>query len=221
VFSHRSAAWLWRLLPAATGRVELTVAGRDSRSRPGIRVHRVRDLDRREIRKLGGIPITSPARTIFDLAAAVTPRELARALAEAYARRLVRRSELASLLARRPSRPGTRALRALLDDGPPALTRSQAEERLLALIRAAELPSPEANVRIGRHEVDFLWRDKRLALEVDGFAFHSSRAAFERDRRRDAELGTRGYRVTRVTWRQIVDEPEALVARLAASLAVG
>jgi very-short-patch-repair endonuclease len=221
VVSHRSAAWLWRLLPAAKGDVEVTVAGRDCRSRPGIRVHRIRHLDRRETRKLGGIPITSPARTILDLAAVVRRRELERAMAEAYARPLARRSELTSLLARRSSRPGTRALRALLDDGTPALTRSEAEERLLALIRSAELPAPETNIRIGRHEVDLVWRDQRLIVEVDGFRFHSSRSAFERDRRRDAELGTLGFRVMRVTWRQIVDEPEALIARLATALAVG
>jgi very-short-patch-repair endonuclease len=220
VVSHRSAAGLWRLLPAAKGDVEVTVAGRDCRSRPGIRVHRVSALDPRDIRKLGGTPITSPARTILDLAAVVRPRELEQTLAEAYARRLARRSELVSLLARRLSRPGTRALRALLDDGTPALTRSQAEERLLALIRAAELPAPETNIRIRRHEVDFLWREQRLVVEVDGFAFHSSRSAFERDRRRDAELGTLGFRVMRVTWRQIVNGPEALIARLAKALAV-
>ena len=105
--------------------------------------------------------------------------------------------------------------------GTPALTRSEAEERLLTLIRSAELPAPETNIRIGRHEVDLVWRDQRLIVEVDGFRFHSSRSAFERDRRRDAELGTLGFRVMRVTWRQIVDEPQALIARLATALAVG
>ena len=200
----------------------MTVPGRNPGRKPGIRVHRVRDLDRGDVRKLGGIPVTSAARTILDLAAVVSRRELERAMAEAYARRLARRRELASLLARRSSRPGARALKTLLDDaGAPALTRSEAEDRLLALIRAAEFPAPEVNVRIGRHEVDFLWRDQRLVVEVDGFAFHSSRAAFERDRRRDAELGTLGFRVMRVTWRQIVDEPQALIARLATALAVG
>jgi very-short-patch-repair endonuclease len=219
--SHLSAAGLWRLLPGREGDVDVTVPGRNPGRKPGIRVHRVSALDPRDIRKLGEIAITSPARTILDLAAVVRARELEQALAEAYARRLARRSELVSLLARRSSRPGARALRALLDDGTPALTRSQAEERLLALIRAAELPAPETNIRIGRHEVDFLWREQRLVVEVDGFAFHSSRSAFERDRRRDAELGMLGFRVTRITWRQIVNEPEALVARLAAALAVG
>jgi very-short-patch-repair endonuclease len=133
---------------------------------------------------------------------------------------LARRSEFVSLLARRSSRPGTHALRALLDDGTPALTRSQAEERLLALIRAAELPAPETNIRIDRHEVDFLWREQRLIVEVDGFRFHSSRSAFERDRQRDTELSSQGFRVIRITWRQIVDRPEALIARLAKALAV-
>jgi very-short-patch-repair endonuclease len=221
VLSHLSAAGLWRLLPGREGDVDVTVPGRNPGRRRGIRVHRVNALDRRDVRKLGGIPITSPARTIFDVAAVVRRRELEQALAEAYARRLARRSDFVSLLARRSSLPGTRALRALLDDATPALTRSQAEERLLALIRTAELPAPEINVRIGRHEVDFMWRDQRLIVEVNGFRFHSSRSAFEHDRRRDAELISQGFRVIRITWRQIFDRPEALTARLAKALVVG
>ena len=110
-------------------------------------------------------------------------------------------------------------LRVLLDrrEGP-ALTRSEAEGRLLALVRAARLSRPELNVRVAGHEVDFLWREVGLVVEVDGFAFHSSREAFERDRLRDAELQAHGFTVMRVTWRQLVDTPEALVARLAAVL---
>ena len=100
----------------------------------------------------------------------------------------------------------------------PALTRSEAEERLLALVRAAGLPPTETNSRVGHHEVDFLWRAARLVVEVDGYAFHASRASFERDRLRDAELQAVGLRVMRVTWRQIVDEPLALVSRLAQAL---
>jgi very-short-patch-repair endonuclease len=73
-------------------------------------------------------------------------------------------------------------------------------------------------VRVGRYEVDLLWRESSLIVEVDGYAYHSSRAAFERDRARDAELQAAGWRVLRVTWRQIVEEPEAVVARLAALL---
>jgi len=220
VVSHRSAAGLWRLLPDPAGDIDITLAGRHCGVKQGMRIHRVDALDRRDVRRLGGIPVTSPARTILDLATAVPLRDLERALAEAQARRLVRRNDLLSLLARRSGRPGVRVLRALMDDDAvPALTRSEAEDRLLALIRAAELPAPEVNVQVGRYEVDFLWREQRLVVEVDGFRFHSSRAAFERDRLRDAGLAGMGFRVFRTTWRQIVQGPEALVARIAAALA--
>ena len=73
-------------------------------------------------------------------------------------------------------------------------------------------------MRIGRYEVDFFWPEHDLIVEIDGYAFHSSRGAFERDRRRDAELGARGLRVMRVTWRRLADESEALVANLALAL---
>jgi hypothetical protein len=219
VVSHRSAAGLWRLLPEPTGDPDVTVPGRDCRRERGIRVHLVAALDRRDVRTVRGIPVTTPARTLLDLAAVVTTRELERAVADAQTRRLVRRSDLLALLARVGSRPGVPALRSLLDSEiAPALPRSEAEERFLALIGRAELPTPEVNVRIGGHEVDFLWRHQGLVVEVDGFRFHSSRAAFERDRLRDAQLGAAGLRVLRVTWRQIVDRPEALVARIATAL---
>jgi very-short-patch-repair endonuclease len=219
VVSHRAAAGLWRLLPRAPGEIDVTVPGRDRGRTYGIRAHRVVALEGRDVRQLEGIPVTAPARTIVDLAAVVAPRELEQAFAEAHARRLARRDELVSVLARRSGRPGTKALRALLDDDArPAITRSEAEERLLVLIRASELPHPEVNVRVGYHEVDFLWRSQRLVVEVDGFRFHSSRAAFERDRLRDAELAAMGFRVVRVTWRQLVNRPEAVVTRIATAL---
>ena len=91
---------------------------------------------------------------------------------------------------------------------------------MLALLRAAELPAPQVNVRLGRYEVDFLWPGERLVVEVDGYAYHSNRRAFERDRERDATLAAAGYTVLRVTWRQLVSAPEAVVARVAMALAV-
>jgi very-short-patch-repair endonuclease len=223
VVSHRSAARLWALVsyPALDREIEVTVADRNPGAKPGIRVHRVRRLDRRDVRSCDGIPITTPARTLLDLAGQIPPRGLEQALAEAQRRRLVRRRDLRELIGRNPSRRGAPALRALVEAvAAPALTRSQAEERLLALVRAAALPSPDVNARIGGHEVDFLWRAQCLIVEVDGFAFHSSRTAFERDRLRDAELGAQGYRVMRVTWRQIVDAPEAMLVRITTALAI-
>jgi very-short-patch-repair endonuclease len=195
------------------------VPGRDPGRKPGIRIHRVKSLDARETRTRFNIPVTSPARTLLDLAA-THPAHVEQALGEAYAKRLATAKELLSLLDRHPRHRGTRALRALVEaDRAPARLRSEAEARLLALIRKAGLPEPEVNVREGPYVLDFLWRAHRLVVEVDGFAFHSSRAAFERDRCRDADLVARGLRVIRVTWRQIIDEPEAILVRLAQALA--
>ena len=98
------------------------------------------------------------------------------------------------------------------------MTRSEAERTLVELIRRAGLPRPQTNTRIGRYEVDAAWPEERVALEVDGFAYHSTREAFERDRRKTADLAAAGWRVSRVTWRQLVDEREAVVARLARTL---
>ena len=216
--SHRSAANLWSLTPHLPNRfiTEVTVVARDPRPR-GIRVHSVRSLDATETTTLENIPITTPARTLFDLALRLNPRQLERALAEGIRRNTVRPSALTPLLARYPSRSGAPALRRLLATDP-AFTRSEAEERLLTLIREAGLPPPEANSPLGPYEIDFLWRRARLAVEIDGWTFHGDRAAFETDRRRDADLVSWGYRVIRVTWRQLSDAPGAVIARLASAL---
>lgn len=146
-------------------------------------------------------------------------RDLERALDEALVRRLIDRRRLLAALARAPGRHGAAPLRALLRrDGGPTLTRSEAEERVLYLVRTAGLPRPEVNRRVEGHEVDLYWRHERLVVEIDGWRYHSSHTAFERDRRRDADLGAAGLRVMRVTWRQIVDEREALVAHLVRAL---
>ncbi len=147
-------------------------------------------------------------------------RELERAVAEAFARRLVGRSRLLTFLDRHGGRPGAARLRALIDAAPgPALTRSEAEEGLLALTRKARMNAPATNASVAGHEVDFLWRAERLVVEVDGRRYHASSRRFESDRRRDADLLAAGVRVMRVTWHQILNEPEALLVRLAQALA--
>ncbi len=219
VISHRSAAGLWRLSPAPDDQVDITVVGRARTRRASLRIHRARRLDPQDVTKRRQLPITAVPRTLLDLAEVVGDRELERALDEAQTQRLASRDQLLAMLRRTPGRRGAAPLGALLDrEGGPALTRSQAEERLLALVRNARLPSPEVNVRVGGHEVDFLWRSEGLVVEVDGFRFHSTRAAFERDRLRDAELLLIGFHVIRVTWRQLLQEPEAVVARIAQAL---
>ena len=221
VLSHATAARHWRLIAAAPDApIVITIVGRHAGNHPGVRVHRVRSLARKDVRTLDGLRLTSPARTLFDLAAEARPSTVERALADAFARNLVKERDIEDQLERSPGRAGTPALRAAAGlDGGPALTRSEAERRFLALIRAAELPMPRTNVRIGPYEVDFLWPDHRLVVEVDGFAFHSHHRAFERDRERDADLAATGHLVIRVTWRQLSSEPAVVTARIAAALA--
>lgn len=161
-----------------------------------------------------------PAYTLLDLAEAVGERELERAFDEALVQRLVRLSEIAELVQRTKGRVGGPLLAALLErEGGPTRTRSEAEERFLALIRRAQLPEPEVNVRIHGYEVDFYWRSRGLVVEIDGFRFHSTRRAFEHDRRKDATLRAAGLAAMRVTWNQMDREPYAVVARLAQALA--
>jgi len=220
--SHDSAAAIWGFRPSVDGPIHITLPSHVCRTRPGICLHRARYLEPEDVRHREGLPLTAPARTLIDIAAVLSAHELQRAYEEAQIQRLVRASELRSALRRIGRRPGFAALRALLQsDLKPALTRSKAERRLLELLRAADIAPSAVNERIGRHEVDFLWRDQRLIVEVDGFAYHANRGAFERDRLRDAELQANDYRVMRVTWHQIDQRPEAVIARVAQALALG
>lgn len=215
--SHQAALAVWGVHGEIGAAMHITVAGRQRGRIPGVTVHRSASLDRPDVRWRAGIPLTAPARSLLDAAATLERAALARAVDEARVRRLVNDRQLADVLERHPRRRGMAVLRELLASEP-VLTRSDAEQRLLALLRAAGIPPDETNARIGRYEVDFLWRSERLIVELDGFAYHSSRAAFERDRARDAELLAAGHRVIRVTWRQLVHEPEAIIARVAQAL---
>jgi very-short-patch-repair endonuclease len=179
-----------------------------------VRVHR-RELAPDDWLVRDGLRLTTPARTIADLSSSVPAVALQRLIEDAQLARLATRAQLEAY---GRGRPALRAALAAHDE--PRLTRSEAERRLLELVRAAGLPAPRTNVRIQGMEVDMLWPAERLVVEVDGYEHHGPRPAFERDRRRDGRLLAAGYRVLRVTWRQIVDEPERVIAVLAASLAV-
>jgi very-short-patch-repair endonuclease len=222
VLSHASAAAAWGLATHAGDVVHVTVIGRNPRPRPDLQIHRVLRLDPRDVRLRQRLPVTAPARTLIDLAAGVAgDATLERALAEARIARLVSDAELAAAIERAPGRPGAATVRRILElERGHAPTRSEAERRFVALIDAAKLPAPACNVRVEELEVDFLWPAKKLVVEVDGHVFHSHRAAFERDRARDQALVASGHRVIRVTWRQLVDEPLVLVARIAQALCV-
>lgn len=222
VLSDDMAAYAWDLLDRAPGRTTITVAGRHHRSQPELRVRRVARLSQHDVRLRHGLPVTAPARTILDCAAAFDDACVAALLARARLARLVSDRELGGALQREPTRPGAARLRRVLaTDAGAKITRSEAERRFLRLVADAELPRPEVNVQLGELEVDFLWRPERLVVEVDGWRHHSGRATWEHDRWRDQRLTALGLRVMRVTWRQLTQTPMAVAVRLAQALGSG
>jgi predicted transcriptional regulator of viral defense system len=204
----------------------LDVTGTAPRRVPGLRVHRVLTLCDDEVTTLHGIPVTSPARTVLDIAGVGTWREIEQALAAAERVDAGCRAGVDELLRRRPCHAGSALLRELLrllhaSGRPPLYLRSRAEELALRLCSSARLPAPLANVRIAGCEVDFCWSGQRVILEVDGYAFHGSTAAFHRDRERDRALAAAGYHVLRFTWRQLTTDRDACLAALCTALTRG
>ena len=220
VISHESAAAVW--CPGrfeAPREVTVTVVGRKIRPK-GIRVHRTARLDPIDTRDRDGLHVTSPARTVLDLAAAEHP-SLEAFYGELLARRVLREPQLTAALDRAGPRRGAVLVRSLIAANQRGFTRSKGERILRRLCRTAKLPEPLSNVKVAGYEVDFVWPAERLVIEVDGFQFHGHRVAFEWDRRKDQILLTAGYRVVRLTWRQLVDEPLTVLAVIAAALATG
>jgi very-short-patch-repair endonuclease len=218
VLSHRTAASVWELMEAREP-LEITTIGSEIRSRRGLTVHRMGSLSRTDVRGCRKLPVTSPARTLLDLAGVLDIHELEAAYAFALRRELTSPTDIAKAIARAPQSRGVANLRELTRYGAtPTLTRSEYERRFLRLIRAADLPRPLVNAMAEGHEVDYLWPAHKLAVEFDGFGFHGDRRAFERDRLRDQRLTAAGYRVMRVTARQLDLTPEAVIARLATAL---
>ena len=211
VLSHRSAAALWGIRPTARRRVEVTTAKR-LHPRKDLHPH-CAVLPPDEITTHEGIPVTTPARTLLDLAAVVPRNQLDRALNEAEIRRLQGPAEL---LDRHPAARGTKALRTLLLDARRS-HRAPSEAEFLDFVRAHDLPLPETNVIVEGYEADALWRGAKLIVELDGFATHGTRRAFVRDRRRDLTLTARGWRSVRVTDDQLA-RPADLAAELLSSL---
>jgi hypothetical protein len=169
-------------------------------------VHRSRTLDHAaDVLRHQGLPVTSPTRTLLDLADVLTPHRLERACHRAEHLRAL---DAAALLTPSPGRRSialTYALEGLARRGP-EITRTELEERFLALTAEHGLPRPQVNVRVCGYEVDFLWPAERLVVETDGRATHLTPTAFESDRRRDALLQVAGYRVVRFTYAQVAWE---------------
>jgi very-short-patch-repair endonuclease len=197
VLSHRTAAALWGMRPQSSGPIEVTVPGTGGRGRrAGLLIHRSTCLDPSTTARINDIPVTTPARTISDLRRILPPDQLHAA---------IRRAEVLRLDV--GVQPGYA----------PDLARSELERMVLRTCRRHRLPMPEVNARVGRYWVDFLWRDRGLIVETDGFRHHGTRAAFESDRERDIRLKLMGFTVVRFTHRQ-VSNAGAFAATLASLL---
>lgn len=211
--SHASAAALWGLLRPISGPIDVSVPHHSGRARRrGVRIHRCSALLASEgatcsryargnrlslVTVRHRIPVTSVQRTVDDLRGMVAPW---------LVRRARRQAELMGV--RLVGAEGRR-------------TRSELEDKFLRLCRSHGLPLPETNATVGRWEVDFLWRDERVVVETDSFAYHRGSVAFEDDHARDLDLRGAGFTVLRFTERQLEEEPERVVANVARALALG
>jgi len=188
--SHRTAAYLWKLIPSLPPFVDVTLTDRVPRRRPGLHVHQAQRLDTTIHHQL---PTTTPLQTIAQL----PPHERDRARAEALVLKLIPRSA----------------------DDHAEPTRSELERALLPVLEKARLPRPVAGAEILGYTVDFYWPDHNLVVETDGWGTHGHRRAFESDRARDATLQAHGYTVVRFTWRQVLHETLLVTVRIAQLLA--
>lgn len=221
VVGHRTAAAVWG---AWRGPVQTEVIVSPSSGRPhrdGIVVHRSM-LAPADVTTRAGLRVTTPLRTLLDVAAVVDDRRLAHVFEELQVRHGLAPLDVAVAVLARPRRRGNAQLRRVLDGAvDPAAVRSVLELRFLRLCAAYGIPRPLVNVPLGRWTPDFRWEDARLVVETDGVRFHRTAAKRRRDRVKDAALRAAGYRVLRLTWADVVGDPEATAARVRAALADG
>jgi predicted transcriptional regulator of viral defense system len=219
VASHRDAAWLHGLRPGNHRRADVTATRRGVGSSDRIAVHRTTALHADDVTEIDGIPVTSIARTLVDLAAVVPRDHLAKALSEAERLLLLDMRALDRAIERTRHRtgPGHARLRAVLADHAAhgvEHDRSKLERRFAALVRDAGLPRPRLNHWIEGVEVDAVWPRERVAVELDSWTFHRHRRAFQRDREKGNILTAAGWTVLRFTYRDVTERPREVAAQL-------
>jgi uncharacterized protein DUF559/putative AbiEi antitoxin of type IV toxin-antitoxin system len=216
VLSHRDAAALWGIRGTARAKIDVTAPGRTRSGLPGIDLHLVRRLAAEDRTIHERVPVTTVARTLFDLAEVLPPPALEGAFDEANSRDLFDLKALEGVMRRNPGRRAHRPLRALIPrlSETPQITRSVLERCFLHLCREAGIPMPTMNAWIAGYEVDALWAGRRLVVELDGFAFHRTRSAFERDRVKAEALQLAGFTVLRFTYRRLLDDPGGVIRTL-------
>ncbi|MFL5891343.1 MAG: DUF559 domain-containing protein [Solirubrobacterales bacterium] len=219
VLSHFSAATLWEFVDWDGRHPEVTVRRVGARRREGIRIHRTNELERRDVMRHKGIPVTSPTRTLIDLASVVNYKLLRTAVRRSLARHRTSVRQLATASRRLGPRRGSGNLRRLLATAAP--TRSELEDVVFDLIMDAGFVRPDVNrpLLLAERRVipDFRWPEPRVVVEADRRAWHDNPIARADDAERQALLEAHGDRVLRVTWTQAVRKPAETVARIQAA----
>lgn len=223
--SHRAAAALRSIAGFEPGIIELVVPRVRRRQVPGI-VHRPRDVLPSDLTRVGAIPVTTVTRTLIDLASIVEREILEEAIDDVLRRRLTTASRVRARAAKARTSKGLGVLRSLLDERDPRISVPQSvfETRLFRLLRMSRLDIPvtQFEIRNGRHlvaVVDFAYPEQHIAIEADGFRWHSGKAQWERDLRRRNALTKLGWSVMHVTWRELHEEPNGVVDAVRTMLA--
>jgi very-short-patch-repair endonuclease len=215
VLSHRDAAHLWDFRRSARRAIDVTAPGRSRHLRDGITIHRPRALHRDDVTTHERIPVTTIARTLLDLAEVLTPRQLRRAYEEAQRSDRFDLRAIQATMARAHGRRGLKPLGVLAAEQLDApATKRELEARFYDVLREFGLPMPHFNAALHGYEVDALWPEQRIVVELDSYEFHGkSRARHDRDRVKQVHLQLKGYRVLPYTWRMLSD-PAAAAAQL-------
>jgi very-short-patch-repair endonuclease len=217
--SHRTAASLWGMLTGPLLPIDVSTSTDRGRRHFGITNHRTH-VHRIDSLVIDDLRVTTPSRTIVDLAAILEGRALRAAVERAQDLRRFDPEDIRATLERAPRRPGTRRLTNLIVLMQPDKdnAHSHLERQFMALVRKARLPRPQPNREIAGRSRDFAWPQQRLVVETDGYRHHASRAAKRRDNRRDRELTALGWRAVRFTYEEIAFEPAEVAAEVTALL---
>jgi very-short-patch-repair endonuclease len=217
--SHRSAAFVWGMRKDPPQAVEISVVGHGCRSHRGMCLHRIKAIDRMDVRRHNKLWVSSPARAVLEIAAVGTRDELVDVIDAGLAQRRFTPGDLKFVLDRHRGRRGAARLADVMaDDTTMAISRSRAEKALLRLIRDARLPMPETNVPFGRFEADFVWHEQKVIVELDSPTFHGGPGVFQRDREKDLVYRDAGYDVLRFTRAHVIHEPAMVLVRLVRAL---
>jgi very-short-patch-repair endonuclease len=217
VLSHRSAAYLHGILDDSRNRVDVIAPNRRGRAPKGIAAHRDGTLAPVDRVVIDGVPCTSLARTLLDIAATESPRALRYAVTQAEVEKNFDLAEVVELLKRSRGRRGVARLRLAIELHDPAEqdTRSELEKKLLRLFKRGGLHPFEVNGHLVVDGIsmmpDFIWRDARLIVEADSRRVHGTATAFEKDLQRDQQLVAAGWTVIHATWHQATQEPDRLL----------